>query len=74
MEQLSVRVTTEYIKLDQLLKLAGLAASGAEAKYLIQDGNVSVNGGLSTRRGHKIRRGDAVLLRSGAEAFEIHVC
>lgn len=50
----------EYIKLDQFLKLADLAASGGEAKYLIRTGEIFVNGHEETRRGRKLRHGDVV--------------
>ena len=55
-----VKITTEFIKLDQLLKFAGAAAIGSEAKALIADGKVSVNGEICTMRGKKIRSGDVV--------------
>lgn len=50
----------DYIRLDQFLKLNNLVRSGGEAKYLIQDGNVKVNGQVETRRGKKLRTGDVV--------------
>ena len=56
----TVNITTEYIKLDQLLKFAGAAAIGSEAKDLILAGRVSVNGEVCTMRGKKIRPGDVV--------------
>ena len=56
----NVKITTEFIKLDQLLKFAGAAAIGSEAKALIADGKVSVNGEICTMRGKKIRSGDVV--------------
>lgn len=55
-----VYITTEYIKLDQLLKWVDFAFSGAEAKLLVLDGKVKVNGQLETRRGRKIYEGDTV--------------
>lgn len=55
-----VKITTEFIKLDQLLKFSGAAAIGSEAKELILSGNVSVNGEVCTMRGKKIRSGDVV--------------
>lgn len=48
------------IKLDQFLKLQGLAATGGQAKLLIQDGFVSVNGTAETRRGRKLTIGDRI--------------
>lgn len=55
-----IGITTEYIKLDQLLKLTGITYSGAEAKSLIYDGLVKVNGNVEIQRGKKIRPGDIV--------------
>jgi ribosome-associated protein len=56
----SVKITTEFIKLDALLKYASLVGSGGEAKMLIQDGQILVNGEVCTMRGKKIRPGDRV--------------
>lgn len=53
------------IRLDQFLKLANLVGSGGEAKILIVDGQVEVNGEVETRRGRKLREGDQVLLGDG---------
>ncbi len=50
----------EYIQLDQFLKFMNLVGSGGEAKVLIRDGQVSVNGEPETRRGRKLREGDLV--------------
>lgn len=58
MEKIQIR--TEYIKLDQLLKFSGIASTGSEAKALILDGNVKVNGEVCLMRGKKIRPGDTV--------------
>ena len=58
MEDLSITIKDEYIKLGQALKLAGLVSSGVDAKFLIQDGQVKVNGEVDTRRGKKLRPGD----------------
>ena len=55
-----IKITTEFIKLDELLKFAGLADTGGEAKILIQQGQVLVNGEVCTMRGKKIRTGDCV--------------
>ncbi|WP_395150298.1 RNA-binding S4 domain-containing protein [uncultured Allofournierella sp.] len=60
MEQ--IHIHTEYIKLDALLKLAGLVETGGEAKVLIQDGQVQVNGEVCLMRGKKLRPGDQVTL------------
>ena len=53
-----ITITTEYIKLQDLLKLA--AATGGEAKLLVQEGEVLVNGEVCTMRGKKLRPGDVV--------------
>ena len=50
----------EYIRLGQLLKATGLADSGVDAKFLIQEGKVFVNGEACTQRGKKVRAGDLV--------------
>lgn len=55
-----VEIRTEIIKLDQLLKFAGVAQTGGESKILIKEGLVSVNGQTITERGKKIRKGDIV--------------
>lgn len=57
-----ILIHTEYIKLDSLLKLAGLVETGGEAKLLIQDGQVLVNGEACIMRGKKLRAGDTVTL------------
>ena len=62
METQTVKISTEFIKLDQLLKFSGIAESGADAKDMILDEIVSVNGEVCTMRGKKIRPGDRVLL------------
>lgn len=55
-----VRIHTEFIKLDSLLKFAGLCDTGGFAKELVQQGQVRVNGEVCTMRGKKIRSGDTV--------------
>ena len=57
-----LRIHTEFIKLDALLKFAGLCETGGEAKELIQGGAVKVNGEVCTMRGKKCRPGDTVEL------------
>lgn len=58
----NVKITTEFIKLDQLLKFAGAVSVGSEAKSLIVGGKVSVNGEVCVMRGKKLRSGDVVSL------------
>ena len=55
-----IHLRDEFIKLGQALKLAGLAESGLDAKELIQEGLVKVNGEVETRRGRKLYPGDTV--------------
>jgi ribosome-associated protein len=57
MEEVIVKSGT---KLDQLLKVAGLVSTGGEAKLVIQDRMVKINGNIETRRGHKVNDGDIV--------------
>ena len=55
-----ITITTEFIKLQDLLKLANLVGTGGEAKIVIQNGDVLVNGEVCTMRGKMIRPGDMV--------------
>ncbi len=55
-----IKLKDEYIKLGQALKAAGLVSSGVEAKEVIQEGLVKVNGEIDTRRGKKLYEGDVV--------------
>lgn len=56
----TITITTEFIRLQDLMKLAELVSSGGEAKVLIQDGQVTVNGETCLQRGRKLRPGDVV--------------
>ena len=58
MKEEHIKINTEYIKLDALLKFAGAAETGGEAKQAIQEGEVKVNGQVCTMRGKKLRPGD----------------
>ena len=73
MEKTQVLITTEFIKLDQLIKYAGIAYSGAEAKDMVINGYASVNGEVCTMRGKKIHTGDVVTLDFEDDSFEISV-
>jgi ribosome-associated protein len=53
----------ETIKLDQFLKFLGVASTGGEAKLMIQDGIVKVNGAIETRRSRKLVAGDSVMVQ-----------
>ena len=56
----SIKISDEFIKLGQALKLAGLVDSGVMAKIVIQNGDVLVNGEVKTQRGKKLHNGDVV--------------
>lgn len=55
-----IEISTDFIKLDAFLKFAAVVSSGGEAKVLIADGQVKVNGEACTMRGKKLRSGDVV--------------
>lgn len=57
-----IRIDTEFIKLDSLIKLAGVVGTGGQAKMLIQEGLVSVNGEVCLMRGKKLYDGDSVIV------------
>ena len=61
----TITITTEFIKLHDLMKFADMVSSGGEAKVLIQEGEVSVNGEVCLQRGRKIRSGDVVSFQGG---------
>jgi ribosome-associated protein len=67
----AVTITTEYVKLQDLLKLANLVYSGGEAKERIQGGEVMVNGETCTQRGKKLRPGDVAWL-DGQECTPVY--
>ena len=56
----TIHIKDDFIKLGQALKLAGLVDSGVDAKFVIQDGLVKVNGAVETQRGKKLVSGDVV--------------
>ena len=60
----TITITTEFIRLQDLMKLGSIAASGGEAKQLIQDGQVLVNGQPCLQRGKKLCPGDTVTFRN----------
>ena len=64
-----VEIRGESIRLGQLLKLAGVAGTGGEARELVQDGAVQVNGEVETRRGRQLRAGDVV--EAGGERLRV---
>lgn len=66
-----IEIHSEFIKLDAFLKLSGLAETGGEAKLMVADGEVLVNGEVCTQRGKKLRPGDTVSF--GGETLEVAV-
>lgn len=62
MREEHIKINTEFIKLDALLKFAGAVETGGEAKIAIQEGEVKVNGEPCAMRGKKLRPGDKVEL------------
>lgn len=65
----TITITTEFIKLQDLLKFAAIASTGGEAKIMVQEGEVTVNGEVCTQRGKKIRPGDDVCI--GGEHLQV---
>lgn len=59
-KMIEIKLREEYIKLGQALKAAGLVESGVDAKIVITDGEVTVNGNVETQRGKKLYDGDIV--------------
>ena len=57
-KNMELKLRDEFIKLGQAMKAAGIVSSGIDAKMLIQDGQVTVNGEVETRRGRKLYDGD----------------
>ena len=70
----NIKITTPFIKLDQLLKFANIVNDGSDAKYLIYNECVSVNGETEIRRGRKLYPGDKVKIVFEEESFELKVC
>lgn len=66
----SIKINSEFIKLDALLKFANLVSSGGEAKILIADGQVLVNNEICTQRGKKLRSGDIISLANETVVIE----
>lgn len=56
----NIKIDTDFIKLDSLLKLSGIAQTGGQAKIFIQDGEVKYNGEVCMMRGKKVYKGDKV--------------
>ncbi len=67
-----IEITTEYIKLDSFLKLCCAAETGGNAKRMIEDGEVSVDGEVCLMRGKKLRGGERISV--DGEEFEVTRC
>lgn len=57
---MKIAIKEEYIRLDHLMKFSGMCPTGGQAKYLIQNGEVLLNGEVCTMRGKKVRVGDII--------------
>ena len=64
-----IAIREDFIRLDSAMKLANLVATGGHAKFVIQDGEVTVNGEVCTMRGKKLHKGDKVFF--DGQGFEI---
>lgn len=62
-----IKIDTEFVKLDQLLKYSGFAQTGGQSKIIIKEGLISVNDEIVTERGKKIRKGDIVKIKDVGE-------
>ena len=67
MESHEVKIKTEFIKLQDLLKFAGAVETGGDATLIIQEGRVAVNGEVCTMRGKKLRPGDRAVIDDETE-------
>lgn len=67
MESYDIKIKTEFIKLQDLLKFAGAVETGGDAKLIIQEGRITVNGAICTMRGKKMRPGDIACIDGETE-------
>jgi len=68
-----IKITSEYIKLDQLLKFANITENGADAKFLVQNGFVFVNGEVELRRGRKLFGDEEVEVKYDGQNIKVKV-
>ncbi|MFW6000927.1 MAG: RNA-binding S4 domain-containing protein [Halanaerobium sp.] len=66
-----IEINTDTINLDQFLKWANIVMSGGEAKYLIQEGKVEVNGEIELKRGKTLKDGDIVTLTEEEKTYKV---
>ncbi len=64
MQKEIITINDEFIRLDNLLKFSGIAQTGGQAKFLIQNGEIIVNGEICTMRGKKMRDGDTAQFKN----------
>ena len=64
-----IKIETEFIRLDALLKFAGAVQTGGQAKVAVQNGQIRVNGEVCTMRGKKMRPGDQA--QAGEDVYEV---
>ena len=67
MESYDIKIRTEFIKLQDLLKFAGAVETGGDAKLIILEGRITVNGAVCTMRGKKLRPGDTACIDGETE-------
>ena len=68
-----IKIKSEYIKLDQLLKFVNIVENGADAKFLVQNGYVKVDGETETRRGRKLRGEEIIEIDYEGQYFSVKV-
>lgn len=68
-----IKISTEFIKLDQFLKFANICENGADAKFLVQEGYVKVNGETEKRRGKKLFGGEEIEINYESDHIKIKV-
>ena len=71
MDTHQIKITTEFIKLQDLLKFSGAVETGGDAKRIIQESRVEVNGELCTMRGKKLRPGDRATIDGETELIVV---
>lgn len=69
-----LKIKTPFIKLDSLLKFSGIAGDGTDARFLISEGCVTVNGETEIRRGRKIYPGYEIKVEYEGQIAELRVC
>lgn len=67
----TISISSDFIKLDSFLKYCGVCGTGGEAKIIIADGAVTVNGEVCTMRGKKLRPGDEVAVEERNARFQV---